>query len=203
MHGARGVTDRGATALKVLRDFQRFSEAFRIRSLFKKVEKVLRSAEKFSKPLPLHYPSTPLQFLARQAQRIGIAVFGVPRFWPNPWKIQCLATSNAESVCPQNSDAYHHWSNPPFQAIDDDSEFQKNNIHKSSLKLQLIHVVITYSLLAVLSHHLKCEMKSPHSSILDSFFVKFESKLADFADFSRDSPILAKILRPKRGNSLT
>ena len=48
---------------KVLRDFQRFSEIFRIRFLFDMVKRVLRSAEKISEPFPplSRYPSTPLQ----------------------------------------------------------------------------------------------------------------------------------------------
>ena len=55
-----GVTDRGVTAQKVLRDFQRFLvEALDF--LFEMARKVLRSADQFSEPFPLSllplYPS--------------------------------------------------------------------------------------------------------------------------------------------------
>ena len=47
----------------------------------------------------------------------------------------------------------------------------------------------------------KCEMKSSH---LVDFRVDFESNFGRFlADLSQAWPILAEILRPKRGNSLT
>ena len=52
----RGVTDRGVTALKVLRGFRRFSRGFFLLEedfLFETAKKVLRSAEKFSEPFPL------------------------------------------------------------------------------------------------------------------------------------------------------
>ena len=54
--------------------------------------------------------------------------------------------------------------------------------------------------LGVLSHHLKCEMKSSHLVDFSWDFVDFQSNLsrilADFlADFSRDWPKLAEISR--------